>query len=144
MLLLACVAVTSALPDAENGNAKYMYGETSLAQLQEIPAEPADSNGRPRVVWLGLGPGKSELPSQESEPQRKRQLVNHDDWVSGSCKTNNKCACEHDGHGDGHCHTGREHCEYHGYKMCEAICPKHVKWPDECEKKDISTCEGCA
>ena len=138
VLLLACVAVTSALPDAENGNAK--DGETSPAQLQEIPAEPADYDDRPRVVWLGRGPGKSELPSQESEPQRKRQLVNHDDWEDGSCITNNKCACEH----DGHCHTGREHCEYHGYKMCEAICTKHVTWPDKCENTGIYTCEGCA
>ena len=41
MLFLACVAVTSALPDAKNGDGE--YGETSPAKLSEDVSEPSKS-----------------------------------------------------------------------------------------------------
>lgn len=68
LIFLCCIAATSALPDAENGNAG--YEETRPAELQEIPAEPSGSDLRPHrptgtLVWLGRA-------SQGSTHQRRR------------------------------------------------------------------------
>ena len=57
MLLLACVAVTSALPDAENGHGE--YGETSPAKLsKETPVEISE-----------------ELSNSEADTEEFRKLV---------------------------------------------------------------------